>query len=69
MVTPMTWNRAICYPHVRSYIDIQSGDIFQSVHVDLQGGVFAVRVDGDEIFIAGYHASKVVVLQFAGSEV
>ena len=50
-------------------IDIQSGDILQSVHVDLQGEVSAIRVDGDEIFIAGYQANKVVVLQFAGSEV
>ena len=49
-------------------IDIQSGDILQRVHVDLQGEVSAIRVDGDEIFIAGFEVSKVVVLQYAGSE-
>ena len=49
-------------------IDIQSGDILQSVRLDLQGEVSAVRVDGDEIYIAGFSASKVTVLQYAGSE-
>ena len=55
--------------NVLHVIDLQSGDILQRVHVDLQGEVSAIRVDGDEIFIAGYQASKVVVLKFAGSEV
>ena len=50
-------------------IDIQSGDIIQSVHVDLQGEVSEIIVDGDEIYIADQQAYKVVVLQFAGSEV
>ena len=56
-------------------IDIQSGDILQRVHVDLEGDVSAILVDRDEVFISvypdGYLAgitSKVVVLQYAGSE-
>ena len=49
-------------------IDIQSGDILQRVRLDLQGVVSAIRVDGDEIYIAGLHANEVVVLQLAGSE-
>ena len=44
-------------------IDIQSGDILQSVNVDLRGGVSGIIVDGDEIFIAGFSTSKVVVLR------
>ena len=58
-------------PHVSKVlhvIDIQSGDIFQRVCVDLQGEIVAVRVDGDEIFIADCNASKVVMLRYAGSE-
>ena len=50
-------------------IDIQSGDIIQRVRVDLGGEASAMIVDGNEIFIAGYGHSGVVVLQFAGSEV
>ena len=50
-------------------IDLQSGDFLQRIHVDLQGDVSAILVDGDEIFIAGCLAGKVVVLKFAGSEV
>ena len=50
-------------------IDIQSGDILQSVRVDLQSDVSEILVDGNEIFIADHQAGKVVVLQFAGSEV
>ena len=51
-------------------IDIQSGDIIQRVGVDLLGGaaVSAVLVDGDEVYIASFGASKVVVLRYAGSE-
>ena len=48
-------------------IDIQSGDILQAVRLDLQGQVSAIRVDGDEIYIASFDASK-VVLRYAGSE-
>ena len=49
-------------------IDIQSGDILQRIRFDLEGQIGAIRVDGDEIFMAGFIASKVVVLRFAGSE-
>ena len=49
-------------------IDIQSGDILQRIPVDLECEIGAILVDGDEIFIAGALAGKVVVLQFAGSE-
>jgi len=49
-------------------IDIHSGDILQQVRVDLVEEIAAVLVDGDEIYIAGFHESKVVVLTFAGSE-
>jgi hypothetical protein len=49
-------------------IDIHSGDILQQIRVDLVGEVAAVLVDGDEIYIAGFGASEVVVLPFAGSE-
>ena len=54
--------------NVLHVIDLQSGDILQRVHVDLEGYVSAILVDGDEIFISGYHPSKVVVLRYAGSE-
>ena len=51
-------------------IDIQSGDIIQRVPVDLLvGDVTSILVDSDEIFIADHQAGRVVVLQFAGSEV
>ena len=49
-------------------IDIQSGDILQRVRLELRGCVSAILVDGDEIFISGYKASKVIVLRYAGSE-
>ena len=49
-------------------IDIQSGDILQSVRFELEGHVAAILVDGDEIYIVGFLAHKVVVLQFAGSD-
>ena len=32
-------------------IDIQSGDIFQSIRFDLVGVVSAILVDGNEIYI------------------
>eukprot|EP00964_Phaeocystis_antarctica_P090373 scaffold57810_cov66-Phaeocystis_antarctica.AAC.2 len=49
-------------------IDIQSGDVFQSVLFYLRGCLSAILVDGDEIYISSYGASEVVVLQLAGSE-
>ena len=49
-------------------IDIQSGDIVQSVRFELEGGASVILVDGDEIFIVGFSDDKVVVLRFAGSE-
>ena len=49
-------------------IDLQSGDFLQSVRLGLQHEVSAIRVDGDEIYIASFDASKVVVLRYAGSE-
>ena len=49
-------------------IDIQSGDILQSVRLELEGAVTAILVDGDEVYIASYDADSVVVLRFAGSE-
>ena len=64
--------------NVLHVIDLQSGDILQRVHVDMEGYsyVSAILVDVDEIFISGYHEifisgyhpSKVVVLRYAGSE-
>ena len=50
-------------------IDILSGDILQSVRFELKQEVLAMLVDGDEIYIAGFNASQVIVLQYAGSEV
>ena len=49
-------------------IDIQSGEIIQSVNVELQGVISAILVDGDEIYIVSFGADKVVVLRYAGSE-
>ena len=49
-------------------IDIQSGDVLQTVNVDLKGNVSAMIVDGNEIYIASYSADEVVVLRYAGSE-
>ena len=50
-------------------IDIQSGDIIQTVRLYLiVGAVSAVLVDGDEVYIADFGASKVVVFDLAGSE-
>ena len=55
--------------NVLHVIGIQSGDILQTVRVDLQGGaVSAILVDGDEIYIAVFSTHVVVVLQLAGSE-
>ena len=54
--------------HVLHVIDIHSGDILQQVRVDLEDVISAVLVDGDEIYIAGFNESEVVVLPFAGSE-
>ena len=51
-------------------IDIQSGDIIQIVRLYLiVGAVTAILVDGDEVYIADFGASKVVVFELAGSEV
>ena len=49
-------------------IDIQSGDILQSVPLELKGRVSTIIVDGDEIFISGFDAGKIVVLRYAGSD-
>ena len=49
-------------------IDIQSGDILQSVGFVLEGAASALLVDGNNIYIASFFASEVVVLQLAGSE-
>ena len=54
--------------HVLLVIDIHSGDILQQVRVDWVDEIGAVLVDGDEIYIAGFGASEVVALPFAGSE-
>ena len=49
-------------------IDMQSGDLLQTVGFELEGQVSAIIVDGDEIYIAGFTAGQIVVLQLAGSE-
>ena len=49
-------------------IDIQSGNFLQSVPFWSEGVVSAIVVEGDEIYISGFSAEKVIVLQFAGSE-
>ena len=49
-------------------IDIHSGAILQQVRVDLVEEIAAILVHGDEIYIAGFTESEVVVLPFAGSE-
>jgi len=54
--------------HVLLVIDIHSGDILQQVQFNLVDEISAVLVDGDEIYIAGFGESEVVVLPFAGSE-
>ena len=54
--------------HILHVIDIHSGDILQQVCVDLIEEIAAVIVHGDEIYIAGFTESEVVVLPFAGSE-
>jgi len=38
------------------------------VRFELEGQVSTIIVDGDEIYIAGFTAGQVVVLQLAGSE-
>ena len=50
-------------------IEIHSGDIVQTEHLELSGrGISSIIVDGDEIYIADFYASKVIALRFAGSE-
>ena len=49
-------------------IDIQSGDILQSVRLEVHDNVSTILVDGDEIYIAGFNADNISVLQLAGSE-
>ena len=49
-------------------IDIQSGDILQSVRLELHDSVSTILVDGDEIYITGFNADNISVLQLAGSE-
>jgi len=56
-------------------IDIQSGDLLQTVRFESEGGASAIIADGDEIYIADNNAyiadnsaGQVVVLQLAGSE-
>ena len=49
-------------------IDIQSGDILQSVGFELKGAASAILVDGNNIYIASFFTSEVGVLQLAGSE-
>jgi hypothetical protein len=64
-----------CSYKVLHVIDTQSGDILQSVTLELTysapGTILidpsTILVDGDEIYIADYKASTVVVLRFAGS--
>ena len=48
-------------------IDIQSGDTLQRVRVDVGGEISAILVDGDEIYIASYGNSEVIVFQFVGT--
>ena len=50
-------------------IDIQSGDILQCVRFEMDGEVCCILADGNEIYIAGFDASRVVVFQLAGVEV
>ena len=49
-------------------IDIQSGSILQRVRFKLKRAASAILVDGNNIYIASFYASEVVVLQLAGSE-
>ena len=64
-----------CSYKVLHVIDTQSGDLLQSVTLELTlcaPGAFlidpsTILVDGDEIYITDYEASAVVVLRFAGS--
>ena len=49
-------------------IDLQSGDILQSVRFEFVDSASAILVDGDEIYIASCDANMVCVLRFAGSE-
>ena len=49
-------------------IDIQSGSTLQRVRFKLKGAASAILADGNNIYIAGFFASEVVVLQLAGSE-
>jgi len=55
--------------NVLHVIDIQSGEILQSVHFELQGMVSTILVDHDEIYIASHETDPMItVLRFAGSE-
>ena len=64
-----------CSYKVLHVIDTQSGDLLQSVTLELTlcaPGAYlidpsTILVDGDEIYLADYEASTVVVLRFAGS--
>ena len=62
------WFEAMHVSKVLHVIDIQSGDILQSVRFRLQGTPSTLLVDGDEIYIASIQADKIIVLGLAGSE-
>ena len=49
-------------------IDLQSGNIWQSVRFEFVDSASAILVDNDEIYIASCDANMVCVLRFAGSE-
>ena len=63
------WFEAMHVSKVLHVIDIQSGEILQSVHFELQGMVSTILVDRDEIYIASHETDPMItVLRFAGSE-
>ena len=63
------WFEAMHVSKVLHVIDIQSGDILQSVRFRLQGTPSTLLVDGDEIYIASHETDPMItVLRFAGSE-
>ena len=63
------WFEAMHVSKVLHVIDIQSGDIVQSVRFELQGMVSTILVDRDEIYIASHETDPMItVLRFAGSE-
>ena len=50
-------------------IEIHSGNILQTESLDLSGpDISSIIVDGDEIYIADFNTTKVIVLPFAWSE-